>query len=238
MRYFLKNTWFTLIELLVVTSILILVSVSWVFYFNSFVNSYSLKSELSLLKDSFDELDNKVKSKEIYDYELYLSALSLLTYNYQNLFDNDYIQAFNSIDLNSWSWYLSLKPHSWWEIWQLDLYADNIFLEQGFLDSWDTFSYNFINNQNYKLTWYFSWSLLNDININYFSETNLDKEKQDFLELLYINTQEDKLGDSISNLIIKNIWWKKELIWDWTNYDELYLFFERAWYSETLKISK
>ena len=242
MNYKLKNTWFTLVELLVVTTIIILMSASGVFYFNSFVNSYSLKAELSLINSVFNELDDKVKNKEIYDYELYLSQNSQMFYSYQNKFDEKYNQIFNSIDLLTGSWELKIIPSTdSGETWQLKIYGEYKLLSEKFLDSGNTFSYDFTNSSSYKILWYLEWININDISINYYSQTNLDKEKGDFIVAIAINTKEDKSWNSYLELIIKNIWWKKVFYDNSLNEivsDEIYIFFERAWEEESLKIWK
>ena len=242
MNYKLKNTWFTLVELLVVTTIIILMSASGVFYFNSFVNSYSLKAELSLINSVFNELDDKVKNKEIYDYELYLSQNSQMFYSYQNKFDEKHNQVFNSIDLLTGTWELKIAPFtSLGETWQLKIYGEYKLLSEKFLDSGNTFSYDFKDSSSYKILWYLSGSKINDINLNYYSETNLDKEKGDFMILIDINTKEDKSWTAYSELIIKNIWWKKVFYDNSLNEissSEIYIFFERAWEEESIKIWK
>ena len=242
MNYKLKNTWFTLVELLVVTTIIILMSASGVFYFNSFVNSYSLKAELSLINSVFNELDDKVKNKEIYDYELYLSQNSQMFYSYQNKFDEKYNQIFNSIDLLTGSWELKIIPSTdSGETWQLKIYGEYKLLSEKFLDSGNIFFYDFTNSSSYKILWYLEWININDISINYYSQTNLDKEKGDFIVAIAINTKEDKSWNSYLELIIKNIWWKKVFYDNSLNEivsDEIYIFFERAWEEESLKIWK
>ena len=242
MNYKLKNTWFTLVELLVVTTIIILMSASGVFYFNSFVNSYSLKAELSLINSVFNELDDKVKNKEIYDYELYLSQNSQMFYSYQNKFDEKYNQIFNSIDLLTGSWELKIIPSTdSGETWQLKIYGEYKLLSEKFLDSGNIFFYDFTNSSSYKILWYLEWININDISINYYSQTNLDKEKGDFMVAIAINTKEDKSWNSYLELIIKNIWWKKVFYDNSLNEivsDEIYIFFERAWEEESLKIWK
>ena len=233
-----KNHWFTLIELIVVTSILILVSGSWILYFNSFVNSYWIKSELSLINNIFDDLDKQVKNKEIFDYELYLSWNTIWFYSYQNKFDTDNNQVLESIDFLSGTWVLKIDPTATSDIWQFKIYSDYKFLFEKIIDWWDGFDYNFWEDQSYKIVWYLSGSQLNNINLSYYSETNLDKETWDFLELTAINTDENKSGTIINRLVVRNIWWKKEIDWDDTLYEEVYLFFERAWVEESLNVWK
>ena len=241
MNYKLKNTWFTLIELLVVSTIIILMSASGVLYFNSFVNSYSLKAETSLINNIFNEIDDKVKNKEIYDYELYLSQNSQIFYFYENIFDEEYNQFFNNIDLFTGAWALKIKTTDSGKTWQLKIYGDYKLLSEKFLDLANTFFYDFKDSPSYRIIWYLSGSKINDISLNYYSETNLNKEKEDFMVLIAINTKEDKSWTTYSKLIIKNIWWKKVFYDNSLNEivsDEVYIFFERAWEEESLKIWK
>ncbi len=237
--------WFTLIELLVVTTILILVSVSGVFYFNSFVDNYKIKSELSLIKDYIDGFDREIKNKQILDYEIHIVADSNLIYSYINNFDNNYSVYFSSWpDLKTWESTISINPSDWVS-WELKVYNKYKFLYDKFLSSSDTYTSTwYILFDDYSFISYLSGSRVNDVNLKYFSETNLDIDRWDFLSLSEINDKEDKTWIFYNNIIIQNIWWKKVFYnnsispWNIINSENLYLFFIRGWVESNLKITK
>jgi len=228
---------FTFIELLVVSAILILISTSSVFYFFWFLDQSKLNIWINNIQDQLEELDNNVKNKDILDYEIFLKKDSLFLIEKENTLNlnNVLIFSWSNLDFYTGSWELFLDP-SWVEeqALKIDIYANNKFLEN-FVISWNShIFYWFSKFQNYKILWTYSWQILNNLNIKYFSESNLDHKKQDYLKLIRINT--DKTSD-LDSIYIKNILWRKSFS-DNSNSTKLYLTFDVNWKEKTLIINK
>lgn len=231
-RYIYKG--FTLVELLVVITIMTLVSIWWIWYFWWFLSKQELNSDLQVFSNTIRELDYKVKSKEIFDYELHLeinNTGSLLYTYYENYYDTKYNQLID-IDFNTWSWIIS--TNNWWElafplIWQTKVYSNWKLLKEEVLSWTWYYNYDFNIYDNYNITWYLSWEILNTTSINYFSPKNLDKVINNFIELSWIYWDENK-NNTYSWVIIKNINNKKFFVDSSNNHSistDLYLFFER-----------
>lgn len=231
---------FTLIEIIIVITILVLVSSAWIMYFTNFVDDYRLEKELSLVKNQFEELDKQVQKKEILDYELHLNSQSNLFYVYKNVFDSQFLVSFDvEPNYEDASWDLRVTPDYTWAIWELKTYNKHKFLSSKYIDSADSETLNWYTLfDDYSFVSYLSWSRVNDIDLKYFSQTNIDLLKNNFLTLSHINTQSDWFWASINKIVLKNISWKKTLTWDSTKYDSLYLFFNRAWSESFIKLSK
>lgn len=237
----LNNKWFTLVELLVVITIISIITSTWVWYFGGFLDKQQLNSELLTFSDKIRELDYKVKRREIFDYKLNLSlhnSWSLLYTYYENIYDTEFKQELK-IDNFSWSWELT---SNWWglDIWQSNLYiSDKLFREEFFTWTWkDLFMYD--SYAKYYIGWYLSWEVINDITVNYFSETNLDRVKEDYLILAKITEYENQSGASYTWISIENINNKKYVKdhnWVIINTD-IYLFFERNSSDNFIKITK
>ena len=228
---------FTFIELLVVSAILILISTSSVFYFFWFLDQSKLNIWINNIQDQLEELDNNVKNKDILDYEIFLKKDSLFLIEKENTLNlnNILIFSWSNLDFYTGSWELFLDP-SWVEeqALKIDIYANNKFLEN-FVISWNShIFYWFSKFQNYKILWTYSWQILNNLNIKYFSESNLDHKKQDYLKLIRIDT--DKTND-LDSIYIKNILWRKSFS-DNSNSTKLYLTFDVNWKEKTLIINK
>jgi len=228
---------FTFIELLVVSAILILISTSSVFYFFWFLDQSKLNIWINNIQDQLEELDNNVKNKDILDYEIFLKKDSLFLIEKENTLNlnNILIFSWSNLDFYTGSWELLLDP-SWVEeqALKIDIYANNKFLEN-FVISWNShIFYWFSKFQNYKILWTYSWQILNNLNIKYFSESNLDHKKQDYLKLIRIDT--DKTND-LDSIYIKNILWRKSFS-DNSNSTKLYLTFDVNWKEKTLIINK
>jgi len=230
---------FTLIELLVVTTIIVIISSSWIFYFLDFVKDQETWWKLVIIDDNFNTLDKKIKDYTIFDYELILNTTTLTWWyiTYINNFDIPFNQTI-SFNSSTWSWIISTSWSSS-DNWNIKLYKkQKLFLnENRQADLRYEFSFN--KEPYYKIWWTLSWEVLNEININYFSEDNLYPEKNNWLELININTKENKSWTNYSSLIIKNIWWTKSILWNWTTSEnEIYLFFENSWKEKFIKIKK
>ncbi len=229
---------FTYIELIVVITIITLLSSTWVFYFNDFVKNQELTLKVNTIEEEFKDLDKKIKNNEIFDYETQLSTSTWSKWYvyYINNFDILYNQK---IDFDSINWSGTLSTN--WNnslTWSLKLYKKHK-LYTSAVRQWDTNQdFSLIDEPFYKIVWTLSWEVLNDIYVNYFDEDNIFPEKNNLLILQSINTKTDKTWTGINNIVIKNIWWTKSIIWDWNNYNELYLFFENNWKEKFIRIKK
>lgn len=225
-KYWFIIKWFTFIELVIVISIITLIWFSWVFYFNDFVKKTELENKLNTLKDDLLSLDKNIENYKISDYELNFntSTWTLWYTTYINNFDlnnNQYIN-FNS---NTWSWIIWTN---WWlnDSWKIKLYKKHkLFVNE--TNSWNyIMNFNFNTEPYYKIYGSFSWETLNDINVSYFNEENLYPEKNNLLKLTSINTKIDKTWTNLTSLKITNIWWSKNIYWDWIKITNAFLFFE------------
>ena len=233
MRKF-NKTAFTLIELIIVITIIVISSSTGIFYFYDFIWKQELKQELFTIKKTIKSLDQKIKDYEIFDYEINIntSTWSLGYIYYTNTFDtqNQQIIDFNSTS-GSGSIYISWFPESLWNI----KIFNNDKMVSNQVRKWDkNYIYNFIWNSNYNIKSYLSWEILNDIHISYFNQLN-SKEN---IQLVWINSQNDQNWIEYNNLKISNIWWKKEIFWESTSINEIYLFFENKWVESFIQIIK
>jgi len=228
---------FTFIELLVVSAILIIISTSSVFYFFGFLDQSKLNTWIDYVKDELKFLDNKVKNKDLLDYEIYLKKGSLFFISYENTLDLDrkLLFSWSTLDFYTWSWKLYLEPiWSHDEALKIDIFTNDKFFED-FINPWDLqMDYSFSDFLNYKVTWAYSWQILNNIEIKYFAESNTDKKKEDYLELVKIDT--DKSTD-LDSIYIRNTLWRKKFNDD-SNSTKLYLTFDVNWKEKTLTINK
>jgi hypothetical protein len=126
-----------------------------------------------------------------------------------------------------------------WNNYTFKIYSWIKFQWKQILDATETYDYNFLENSNHKITATLSWSILNDININYYSPDNIIKDSENKLELILINSKSDKTWINYNSVEIKNLNWKKSIIPDWgSDIDNIYLFFEREWVDKFVEIKK
>lgn len=235
-RYLKEIKAFTLVEIMFVVAIIAFLSVSWVSYFNGFVDSKRIETELYLIKDKIDLLNNKVRNKEIYDYSIIFSwSKDYLIYNLNQTLKNSNTNLY--IDNNTKTF--SIKPiwltGSW--AWEIKIYKEIKLLSKKILDQWEIFTWSMAEYQSYDVISTFEtgedllW-------IMYYSEDNLNSSwvTTNFLEA---NTKSDKSWLSTKNFILKDINSKKSFYsWNtlWDN-NEVYIFFEKAWVEKSIKIS-
>jgi hypothetical protein len=227
---------FTLIELIVVISIIITISVSWVFYFSDFIESQELKQKLSLIEDSFEELDKEVWNYNIFDYDISLNTItgSLWYIVNRNIFDlekNTQIE----VDFETGTGIVSIKNWELTDLWNLNIFKkEKLYLNES--KNWDSnYIENFSNASEYKILWTLSWETLNELSLHYFANSNRNIEAWNLIELIDINTKEDKTGTSYNNLSIKKVWKKKTI---WNDESEIYLFFENRGREDFIKVMK
>jgi prepilin-type N-terminal cleavage/methylation domain-containing protein len=232
-----NKVWFSLVELMVVVTIISIISASWSMYFYSFLNNKEIQDKIYSLNRDIDELDYSIWLYKILDYEIIINTTNFLWYYYYtNNYDSIKKQVLTSIDFSSWIWVITTNDIFPWLPMSFRIYGNDKMIEKNTLNSIDSYTWTFnkfIYNKVSSTIW---TGILNDININYFWEENLLKNDDNFLKLVSINTKEDKTWVSLSNLVIKNTWKWKEVFWDWTKYNEVYLFFSKQWNKWILKI--
>ena len=233
--------WFTLIELLVVISIMIILSVSWIFYFSKQIDSLDLQSKVDKIVDNIDKLDNQVKTKKILDYSLKIKKNSLWYIVSTNNLWLDYRQNIN-MDFDTWTGILSTNYSNTWASYSLKIYSWIKFQWNYIIDAKEQYTYNFLGNKKSKITATLSWMVLNNIYINYYSDDNILKNNENKLILDKINSKSDKTWTNYDYIELKNKFWKKELIWYiwWTSYPltKVYLFFNKSWLEKFIEIKK
>lgn len=230
---------FTLIELIVVSFIITLLSSASVFYFFDFVENKKLSQMLLLIENDILELDKKVKNYEIFDYELIFDTQTWSRFYINNInkFDSKN-QELEIIDTQTWSW--NIKTDTSWT-WVIKIYKKHKLDFINEIDRWSDFEFNFSESSEYKITWTLSWEVLNDIELNYFSENNISNNLKDLLLFTGINISENKIWTWYQKIKIQNINWNK-FFYDSNNNeinsDIIYLFFEnnsKEWFLKVIK---
>ena len=235
MKYIKKA--FSLIELIVVISIITITTSSWVFYFFDYVKNQEISQKLTKIEDEIIYLDNQIKNFEIYDYEVNFNTSntwSKLFTIYKNIFDSKN-QKINIIN-ESWSWIIKTYPNSWSGT--IKIYKNNKLYINNEINRSIDYTFNFNEEEKYKIKWTLSWETLNEIELNYYSEENVILNNKNKINLIKIS--EDKNSLDLWNLSFKNIWWIKKFYTNWTEItsNEIYLLFENNWKEKHIKISK
>lgn len=228
-----KNA-FTLIEILLSITIISFLSVSAISYFHNFVGTKKLDSELSLFKSSIENLDMKVRNKDIYDYELSFSWTKLHYFYVLNQSVNKTKTIF-TFDENNKDFSLKTSLNYTWA-WDIKIYNEDKLLSKKILDLKEEFTW--------KLDLYSNYDIKSTIELNtdlfwtyLFSEDNLDSSgiTTDFV-WAYQNA--DKSWFQTQNFKLKNINNKLQF-YSWSTFWDLssvYLFFQKAWVEKSIKI--
>jgi len=228
---------FTLIELLIVITIIILVTSGWVMYFFKQISSMKLTWEIQKVVDIIDNLDAQVRSRKILDYSFIIdTSKNQRWFNYTtNILGLNSIQELDFHSEN-WTGTLSTTSTSTWS-YVFRIYSWVKFESEQIIDSTDTIIKSFLNNQEYKISATLSWTILNDMYINYYSEDNIDMNWENYLKLIAIKNK--AWTTSYTSVNISNLNWKKSIIPDWwTEVNEVYLYFEREWIQKFIEIKK
>ncbi len=216
---------FSIAELIIVSSILILTSLSGVFYFNSYIEELSFKKSINKIKTKFNSLDNKINKKEIFDYEIVFKKNEPYYISWENIFNLETKIKIKEIKNDE----ISLKFDStknW--IWKIRLYENDKLKQTKIISQTWIFTWSLKQNNSYKIKSSFSWETLNSINLDYFG----DKKP---IKLIKIETKTDKDLEKIKAI---NILWKKEF-WENKLNDKLTLTFENeSWVTQKLEIKK
>lgn len=228
---------FTLIELLIVTTIITVISSAWIFYFLDFIQDQEISQKLYVIEDNLKNLDKQVKNYEIFDYEIIFNPINSTKFykTYTNIYDSDKQLLFLDDSWNGrvlWTLYWT---------WILKIYKNEKLFINIAIDR--TANYDYVLNEypHYKISWTASWNVLNDVYIDYFSESNIFPEENNDIILTSINTQKDKSWIDITNLKVTNVWWIKKFYDNWTEeptYNNVFLFFDNNWKEKFIKISK
>lgn len=221
-----KKNWFSLIELLIVVTIIAIISISWFFYFTKFSDDFYLKNSLYSIKSDFEDFDNKVNRKEVFDYELYLNKDLNYYYIYENVFDLDWTFVFDNFDSVTWVWTFSFSWFSSWT-WNISYYNHYKFQKEEIIDYNWSFTWKLDLYKTYKFNSSFLWETLNSIYFHYFDNKNL-------IKLVWINDWTSELN----SIKINNVLWKK-IFWDDETINKITLTFENIdWNREILEIIK
>ena len=202
---------FTFIELMIVISILAILSVAWIMSFGDKIDSLKANSILSEISWNIWDLDNKVSNKQIFDYEIIFEKDKNYYQINENIFDTDYQLKLDSIDNNI----LNLKINNWLNSWSgtIKIYQWYKFEKQD-TKNWDkTFTGSFLENKNYRVTWTYSWSILNNLEINNYWNNFI---------LIKIDPN---IWPDLNKINIKNILWKKQF-WNSDSINKIVLTFE------------
>ena len=220
--------WFSLIELIIVISIIAIISVFWISSFSDQIDNLKFKNILWEISGDLKDLDNKVNTRQIFDYEVIFEKNKRYYLVNENIFDLDVSLKLDNLEEATWVWYISFS----WATQDggvIKYYANNYkFKKQEILEYNKTFTWVFNEVQNYKIVWEYSWDVLNNLYINYF-----DKDK--FLKLVKIDTD---ISSDLNEIKVVNILWKKEF-WNNPSINKIVLTFEDdLGKSEILEIKK
>lgn len=227
---------FTLVEIIVVISIMTLLSTTWVFYFVDFVKTTQQTKYTQDIKDILEDYENKIKNKNIYDFEaLFNRNQPLSLYVYSNVYDNPYVQT---IVFDGTTKIAALnRSHTG----SIQFYTGNKLFTQKISPLLNE-NYSFSGSQRYQILWK-TISLdnqlenFNEIDFYYLWENNIDSEDNNDIKIVNINTQIDGSGTNINILKYQNIYGNKTLFWDGVDINEAHLFIEYAWKIQTITLN-
>ncbi len=188
---------FSFVELIVVVAILAIITASSTMYFWNTIDKLNINNAISNIEFQIQALDNKVSSREIFDYEINFFKDKNYYVIYENIFDNNYKLKLDSFNESNKIW--NFKIISWYNsnTWAIKFYKWYKFIKQD-QKTWDQiFTWSFSEITNYKLTWSYSWTILNKIYFNYFNNNLILKQ---------INTNN---SSNLGSVKIQNILWKK-----------------------------
>lgn len=227
---------FTLIEIMLVVAIISFLTVSWISYFNNFVDEKKIETNNLIIENKINDLNQKVKNKEILDYKaIFLNTREYLLYRYNQTTKTASSTINIDKTIKSFTLSLNLTDTGSWEV---KLYNDNKFLNSKLIDQKWIYTGFLDQYQNYYFDSKFTlWQ--DNLWIMYFSEDNLTNS---WIETSFIqaNTKQDKTWLKTTDFRLENINWNIKfysgtLLWDTK---EVYLFFEKGWFEKSIKISK
>jgi hypothetical protein len=213
-----KNFWFTLVELIVVIAIITTISVSLFSSFWGFLNTTSINNSLEKFRFTLKDLDEKISSNDLFDYKIILKKDRNGFYYYENINFWDKKQKLNTINFETWTWnfYIPAWTSTW--IYLYNIYLDWRLLKKDISKANETIEIlesgkNFLKNDEVFIKSFFNWERLNNIKLAYFSSKKTTKKSNVILNDIKCS------WTSIWNnkLVIKNIWWKKSFLKNWTS---------------------
>ncbi len=232
-----ENKAFTFVEILFVVTIISLLSISSVNYFNSFIDSKRVEKDLSFVESKIIQLNKKVKDKEIYDYEMSFSwSKDYLYYKTNQIIKKT--ELILNLDSITKSFTMTTNPTNSWYL-NIFLYINNKLKHKIFTEQTKAFTWKMDLAQSYEIKTKLVWEEI-DLGIFYFSEDNLDNSWAT-TNFIQANTKADKIWWlSSSDFKIKNINSKVQF-YSWTTLwdsKEVYLFFEKWWLEKSIKIGR
>lgn len=228
-KYIKQTSGFTFIELIVVISIISLLSVNSIFYFNDFIWKQELSYDISQLESNINDLDLEIKNQKSFDYSLYFEKGSYWYTISQNNIWNDIKQEI-TFDTITWSGMINLSP-ALIDIWEIKIYKWHKKIQQ-FIQNWSE-SIDIKVDDTMEILWTFSWSTLNSLRLAFF---DIDKETE--IKNTFILDILDKNLVSQNSLTIENISWSKIYNWNNTTLEKpIYIVFEKNWIESTLELN-
>ena len=82
-----RGKWFSFIELIIVISIISIIWVFWISSFSDQIDNLKAKATLWKIISNIDNLDNKVNSRKIFDYEIIFEKNKTYYLVNENIFD-------------------------------------------------------------------------------------------------------------------------------------------------------
>ncbi len=187
-----NKKWFSFIEIIVVSTLLIVVTVSWGYYFQDFIKNQEMNIYINSFEEYIKKQDLKIKNKQIYDYQIevydwYVSTFSntswldkYLQFTPTDIWWEYYIYWWNSEDIVYYTLYKWVKKIEDWNIsW------DSIIS----IEKWNNYTLEAqIENQN-----------INSAEIFIFDDNN----QLDVYNIV------DNSNNQLNSLLIENYWWNK-----------------------------
>lgn len=223
------NSGFTFVEIIVVITIIALLSVNSVFYFNDFIWKQELSYDISQLESNIIDLDADIKNQKSFDYSLYFNKNSYWYSISQNSIWNN-IKQNVIFDTITWIAKINLIPSSI-EIWEIVIYKWHKKIQQ-LTRNWSE-DLDIQIEDTIHVLWSLSGSTLNKLTLQYF---DLDKESE--LKNTYILDIIDSNDTSYDSLKIENISGnKKYLSGSQLMTPPIEIFFEKNWIESILELN-
>lgn len=230
-----KTQAFTLVELIVSISIIALISVSWLTYYSKITSWNKIQTELALLEDKINDLNFRVESKEIVDYNANLSWSTYFSYIINKITTNS--KTSFSLDENTKTLTLKTNLTNTW-FWELTIFAWERVDYNALLNWDDIFSGTLNKNISNEIKLYFD-NKNHLLWIYYFSDDNLSYDEWK-LNFIWVYKNPERLWEVSKDFNLKNINWKLSFFdenIEW-NVNDVYIFFEKSWEEKFVKISK
>jgi hypothetical protein len=184
------------------------------------------KNILWEISGDLKDLDNKINSREIFDYEVIFEKDKNFYLINENIVDLE-----NKLELDSitaWIWNLKISSWSNSVLASVKSYSWYKFIKEDQKNWNETFTWTILKNQNYKFEATYSWSVLNNLYITPF-------DKQGYIKLIKIDSN---IWSYLNEIKVTNILWKKKF-WDNDSINKIVLTFEDdLGKSEILEIKK